>query len=341
QAKRTKSGTRLIFATANGFHAHSGYRDRVKLISVTLHVPGRLAQRKTHKTGLRSKMSNDTGIYGGEPLKPEVAEVPDYGVINESVHAAVLAHEGLIEQPEVFSGFSGPHVNSNNIRDAEAKLRKNERSREREAREELQLEAIVAERRARKNLRSRERNLEQKAIIERIRKTPIDERTPEEAEALAVHEVRIKRKREGDKIRRLKLKQMGLGKKDKLPPGVTVAARDERKAPGASLLVPYNSISLPDEVVRNEHQLLLPPGENEYIPSVLAPSQMGVETKEEQIAPEIHQHDMLEPILNQHELGEEGQVQVDESIQQTGGNAQLQANIQLHEVDAHISAALG
>lgn len=181
-------------------------------------------------------------------------------------------------------------------------------------------------------MRSRERNLEQKAIIERIRKTPIDERTPEEAEALAVHEVRIKRKREGDKIRRLKLKQMGLGKKDKLPPGVTVAARDERKAPGASLLVPYNSISLPDEVVRNEHQLLLPPGENEYIPSVLAPSQMGVETKEEQIAPEIHQHDMLEPILNQHELGEEGQVQVDESIQQTGGNAQLQANIQLHEV---------
>lgn len=179
-------------------------------------------------------------------------------------------------------------------------------------------------------MRSRERNLEQKALIDRISKTPIDQRTPEETEALAVHEVRIKRKREGDKIRRLKLKQMGLGKKDKLPPGVTVAARDERKAPGGHLLVPY-SISLPDEVVRNEHQLLLPPGEHEYIPSMLAPAQMGVEAKEEHIAPEIHQHGMLEPILHQHELREEG-VQVDESIQQPGGNLQLQANIQLHEV---------
>ena len=78
-------------------------------------------------------MSNDTGMYGGgEPSKPEVAEVPDYGVISDSVHAAVLAHEGLIEQPEVepFSGFSGAN---RNLRDAEAKLRKNERSREREA----------------------------------------------------------------------------------------------------------------------------------------------------------------------------------------------------------------
>ena len=180
-------------------------------------------------------------------------------------------------------------------------------------------------------MRSRERNLEQKALVERIRNTPIDQRTPEEAEALAVHEVRIKRKREGDKIRRLKLKQMGLGKKDKLPPGVTVSARDERKAPGGRLLVPY-SISLPDEEVRNEHQLLLPPGESEYIPSVLAPVHMGVEAKEEQIAPEIHQHGMLEPMLHQHELGEEGRVQVEESIQQSGGDPQLQANIQLHEV---------
>ena len=85
------------------------------------------------------KMSNDTGMYGGEPSKPEVAEVPDYGVISESVHAAVIAHEGLIEQP-VFSGFSGP--NNRNLRDAEAKLRKNERSREREAQVRDKLDTI-------------------------------------------------------------------------------------------------------------------------------------------------------------------------------------------------------
>lgn len=88
--------------------------------------------------------------------------------------------------------------------------------------EEEELYQTVEQRRARKNNRSKERALEKKAEADRIMAKPESERTKEEAEFLnTVLEVK-RRKNEGDRLRRERLKSMGLKAK---PPGVTVSGR--------------------------------------------------------------------------------------------------------------------
>lgn len=133
------------------------------------------------------------------------------------------------------------------------KLRKNAQSRQRAARLREKVESIkikaeeegleeedaklfhsVEERRARKNNRSRERALEKKAEIERILAKPERERTKEEMECLEIANAAKKRKNEGDRLRREKLKTMGLKSK---PPGVSIHSRPT-SSPSSSSLAP-------------------------------------------------------------------------------------------------------
>ena len=131
------------------------------------------------------------------------------------------------------------------------RLRKNAQSRHRAARlrdkvesiktkaqeeleeEEARLCETVEERRARKNNRSRERALEKKAELERVMEMPENERTEEEQELYDLTIAAKKRKNEGDRLRRERLKTMGLKVK---PPGVSIHARARRPLSGEGML---------------------------------------------------------------------------------------------------------
>jgi hypothetical protein len=131
------------------------------------------------------------------------------------------------------------------------KLRKNAQSRHRAARlrdkveniktkaqeeleeEEARLCETVEERRARKNNRSKERALEKKLELERVVAMPENERTEEEQELYDLTIAAKKRKNEGDRLRRERLKKMGLKVK---PPGVSIHARARRPLSGEGML---------------------------------------------------------------------------------------------------------
>lgn len=97
--------------------------------------------------------------------------------------------------------------------------------------EDVKLYQTVEDRRARKNNRSRERAMEKKAEVERILAKPECERTKEELEAIDTAKAAKKRKNEGDRLRRERLKSMGLKSK---PPGVSIISRPRRKPLGIS-----------------------------------------------------------------------------------------------------------
>mmetsp|Transcript_16496 Transcript_16496/g.29786 ORF Transcript_16496/g.29786 Transcript_16496/m.29786 type:complete len:661 (-) Transcript_16496:172-2154(-) len=127
------------------------------------------------------------------------------------------------------------------------KIRKNAQSRSRAARlrekvdtikvkgdevkteDEARLYHTFEERRARKNNRSRERALEKKAELERITAKPENERTKEEIEILDIAITAKRRKNEGDRLRRERLKKMGLKVK---PPGVSIRGRPRKPLSG-------------------------------------------------------------------------------------------------------------
>eukprot|EP00578_Thalassiosira_sp_NH16_P019827 CAMPEP_0181096084 /NCGR_PEP_ID=MMETSP1071-20121207/10847_1 /TAXON_ID=35127 /ORGANISM="Thalassiosira sp., Strain NH16" /LENGTH=498 /DNA_ID=CAMNT_0023178475 /DNA_START=85 /DNA_END=1582 /DNA_ORIENTATION=- len=134
------------------------------------------------------------------------------------------------------------------------KIRKNSQSRHRAARlrdkvdtikskgeelteEEAQLYDTVEERRHRKNNRSRERALEKKAELERITAKPEDERTPQETEILNIAVNAKRRKNEGDRLRRERIKKMGLKSK---PPGMSIRSRPRKPLSGEGIL-PYGA----------------------------------------------------------------------------------------------------
>ena len=91
--------------------------------------------------------------------------------------------------------------------------------------EDVKLYQTVEDRRARKNNRSRERAMEKKAEVERILAKPECERTKEELEAIDTAKAAKKRKNEGDRLRRERLKSMGLKSK---PPGVSIISRPRK-----------------------------------------------------------------------------------------------------------------
>jgi len=127
------------------------------------------------------------------------------------------------------------------------KIRKNAQSRSRAARlrekvvtikvkgdelkteDESRLYHTFEERRARKNNRSRERALEKKAELDRITAKPENERTKEEIEILDIAVTAKRRKNEGDRLRRERLKKMGLKVK---PPGVSIRGRPRKPLSG-------------------------------------------------------------------------------------------------------------
>jgi hypothetical protein len=131
------------------------------------------------------------------------------------------------------------------------KLRKNAQSRHRAARlrekvesiktkaqeeleeEEARLCETVEERRARKNNRSRERALEKKAELERVMAKQESERTLDEQELYDLTIAAKRRKNEGDRLRRERLKKMGLKVK---PPGVSIHARARRPLSGEGMM---------------------------------------------------------------------------------------------------------
>jgi len=131
------------------------------------------------------------------------------------------------------------------------KIRKNAQSRNRAARlrdkvdsikqkgniemteEEVNIYQTVEERRARKNNRSRERALEKKAELERIIALQEGDRTEEEIEILNTTVNAKKRKNEGDRLRRERLKKMGLKVK---PPGVSIRSRPRKPLSGENVM---------------------------------------------------------------------------------------------------------
>lgn len=110
------------------------------------------------------------------------------------------------------------------------------------AEEDAKLYQTVEERRARKNNRSRERALEKKAEIERILAKPECERTKEELDCLEIANAAKKRKNEGDRLRRERLKSMGLKSK---PPGVSILSRPRKPLlhGGENNILPYSAAS--------------------------------------------------------------------------------------------------
>jgi len=155
--------------------------------------------------------------------------------------------------------------------DGQRKTRKNAKSRERakhlkqqvkglkikpsetKTPEENELERTVEERRVRKNNRSKERALEKKSEMDRILNIPEASRTPEDIKTLGEHKSRRKRKSEGDKLRRKKLRHLGLKKK---PADMSIRARHGRDPSGMSSLPPTSQESafaqLPDGTVHPE-----------------------------------------------------------------------------------------
>lgn len=136
------------------------------------------------------------------------------------------------------------------------KIRKNAQSRSRAARlrekvdtikvkgdnmkteEEARLYQTFEERRSRKNNRSRERALEKKAELERITAKPESERTTEEIETLNIAMTAKRRKNEGDRLRRERLKTMGLKVK---PPGVSIRGRPRKPLSGEPKMFTYGN----------------------------------------------------------------------------------------------------
>eukprot|EP00804_Cyclotella_cryptica_P019006 CCRYP_006488-RA/>CCRYP_006488-RA protein AED:0.11 eAED:0.11 QI:0/-1/0/1/-1/1/1/0/401 len=80
-------------------------------------------------------------------------------------------------------------------------------------------------RRQTKNVRTRQRAAETKARLEEIARKPEEERTEEEREVWRVGMERRRRKNEGDRLRRVKLKEMGWKVK---PVGVEVRGHEDR-----------------------------------------------------------------------------------------------------------------
>ena len=138
------------------------------------------------------------------------------------------------------SKFKGGRARMKNPSDGSKRLIKNAQTRERAAAKKHKVRAIKSKgertseeakfcedfekRRARKNDRSKERALEHKTRIERITAKPESERTKEEVDILTVAMAKKARKNEGDRLRRIRLKQLGLKVK---PPDMIIAARDD------------------------------------------------------------------------------------------------------------------
>ena len=79
------------------------------------------------------------------------------------------------------------------------------------------------QRRLSKNNRTRQRAAEKKALLESIQAKTEDQRSAEESEILRIAMAKRERKNEGDRLRRVKLKEMGLKTK---PPGMKIRGHD-------------------------------------------------------------------------------------------------------------------
>ena len=80
------------------------------------------------------------------------------------------------------------------------------------------------QRRLTKNHRTKQRAAEKKALIEGILSKPEHERNVEEVQILQQHLAKRARKNEGDRLRRIKMKEMGLKVK---PPGMEIRGHDD------------------------------------------------------------------------------------------------------------------
>lgn len=130
------------------------------------------------------------------------------------------------------------------------RVHKNQRARARAEKERQRVEVIMVkpederteeeqalldkfeERRASKNNRSRERAIERKEMLDKILSKADKKRTKAERQFLVEHLSRKKRKNEGDRLRRNRLKMLGLKSREggikvtargPLPPGVAIA----------------------------------------------------------------------------------------------------------------------
>ena len=175
----------------------------------------------------------------------------------------------MFPQPPLHYPLPYPSRTRDNLTIYDSKARKNFQSRRRAAKlrqkvdeikskaqveglkeEEAKLCETIEERRARKNDRSRIRALEKKAEIERIMSIPENERTEEEMKLFETTMSAKRRKNEGDRLRRERLKNMGLRRK---PPGVSIITRPrkpqggEELPPGAYLTLggPHRPLPLP------------------------------------------------------------------------------------------------
>lgn len=92
------------------------------------------------------------------------------------------------------------------------------------------------QRRLIKNHRTKQRAAEKKALIEGILSKPENERNAEEVQILEDHFAKRARKNEGDRLRRIKMKEMGLKVK---PPGIEIRGHDDNVY-HASEYDPYN-----------------------------------------------------------------------------------------------------
>lgn len=138
----------------------------------------------------------------------------------------------------------------------ERKLRKNTQSRARAARlreriqeihkkpedarteDDLKVIEIFEERRRRKNERSRDRAIEKKQQIEKIMSKPEGKRTKEERKIYEITMSSKARKNEGDRIRRERIKMMGLKGKGI---SVSVRGRPRRTLGPDGQPIPYDS----------------------------------------------------------------------------------------------------
>lgn len=229
------------------------------------------------------------------------------------------------------------------------KLRKNAQSRQRAARLREMVESIkikaeeegieekdaklfqsVEERRARKNDRSRERALEKKAEIERILAKPERQRTKEEIECVEIANAAKKRKNEGDRLRREKLKSMGLKSK---PPGLSIHSR-----PGKSALGEENNILSSYGSSPSSSSLVLAPPPPGMMGRILPPPppqrglQHGSETFRYPPLPGSHPHSYPPPNLYYAEppppppMKEEEEDDDDNNIDGSMDNHEMESN---------------
>ena len=126
-----------------------------------------------------------------------------------------------------------------------------EMSEEEKSDEQRKLIEVFEERRRRKNERSRERAIEKKEKISRILRKPEHERTAQEKLDLEIATKAKEKKNRGDRIRRERIKMMGLlkGKKPPLPRGRPRKRKDppiEQKPPSpATPTLTPSGITLP------------------------------------------------------------------------------------------------